>query len=259
LVVTYQSLLTLAGLRYERLTNDDLALELLRTLNPLAAYRRPWRPELGNRSLREWICDVGIEDEGPGWQQMNGLLYTVLTMKWLPEKSFPGVMRKLIELDFPVSCSAEIVIPGESKAHHSLTKRLTRTESAQLGANARARTDIAATVAGESITETLKAILAGRERLVESLLVLIHMNTVANVESANNFLGWLSGLGSTFLVGIVSLLLAIGVAFIPLFAGSVISGDIGGAISRVARSAVGLVKGFGKGGGGGPGGGGGGG
>lgn len=95
--------------------------------------------------------------------------------------------------------------------------------------------------------------------LFSSLLVLIHMNTVANVESANNFLGWLSGLGSTFLVGIVSLLLAIGVALIPLFAGSVISGDIGGAISRVARSAVGLVKGFGKSGVGGPGGGGGGG
>ncbi|HEX4166764.1 MAG TPA: hypothetical protein VHZ55_14965, partial [Bryobacteraceae bacterium] len=173
LLAGYQSLLTLAGLRYERLTNDDLALELLRTLNPLAAYRRPWRPELGNRSLREWICDVGIEDEGPGWQQMNGLLYSVLTMKWLPEKSFPGVMRKLIELDFPVSCSAEIVIPGESKAHHSLTKRLTRTESAQLGANARARTDIAAAVAGESITETLKAILAGRERLVEYSLSVV--------------------------------------------------------------------------------------
>lgn len=83
--------------------------------------------------------------------------------------------------------------------------------------------------------------------LFSSLLVLIHMNTVANVESANNFLGWLTGLGSTFLVGIVSLLLAIAVAFIPLFAGYVINGDIGGAISRVARNAVGLVKGFGKG------------
>lgn len=173
LLAGYQSLLTLAGFGYERLTNNDLALELLRTLNPLAAYRRPWHPELGNRSLREWICDVGIEDEGPGWQQMNGLLYSVLTMKWLPEKSFPGVMRKLIELDFPLSCSAEIVIPGESKAHHSLTKRLTRTESAQIGANARARTDIAAAVAGESITETLKAILAGRERLVEYSLTVV--------------------------------------------------------------------------------------
>ena len=72
--------------------------------------------------------------------------------------------------------------------------------------------------------------------LFSSLLVLIHMNTVANVENANNFLGWLSGLGSTFLVGIVSLLLAIAVALIPLFAGSVINGDIGGAIGRVAEA-----------------------
>ncbi|HEY3453709.1 MAG TPA: hypothetical protein VGK64_03845 [Bryobacteraceae bacterium] len=82
--------------------------------------------------------------------------------------------------------------------------------------------------------------------LFSSLLVLIHMNSVANVENANNFLGWLSGLGSTFLVGMVSLLLAIAVALIPLFAGYVINGDIGGAISRVAGKAVGLVKSGGK-------------
>lgn len=169
----YQSLLTLAGLKYERLRTEDLSLELLRTLNPLTAYTRPWRPELGTRSVREWITDVGIEDEGPGWQQMNGLLYSVLTMKWLPEKSFPGVMRKLIDLDFPLSCSAEIVIPGESKAHHALTKQLTRSESAQRGADQRARTDVAAAVAGESITTTLKAILAGRERLVEYSLTVV--------------------------------------------------------------------------------------
>ncbi len=173
LLAGYQSLLTLAGLRYERLTTEELSLELLRALNPSVMHTRPWHPELGTRSVREWITDVGIEEEGPGWQQMNGLLYSVLTMKWTPEKSFPGLMRKLIDLDFPLSCSAEIVIPGESKIHHALIKRLTRTESAQRGADAKARTDIAAAVAGESITETLKAILAGRERLVEYSLTVI--------------------------------------------------------------------------------------
>jgi hypothetical protein len=173
LLAGYQSLLTLAGLRYQRLSTEEISLELLRALNPLAAHARPWRPEVANRSVREWITDVGIEDEGPGWQQMNGILYSVLTMKWLPEKSFPGVMRKLIELDFPLSVTAEIVIPGESKTHHALTKRLTRTESAQRGANATARTDVAAAVAGESITETLRAILAGRERLAEYSLTAV--------------------------------------------------------------------------------------
>ena len=169
----YQSLLMLAGLRYERLTTEELSLELLRALNPLMVPTRPWQQELGERSVREWMTDVGIEEEGPGWQQMNGLLYSVLTLKWTPEKSFPGVMRRLIDLDFPLSCSAEVVIPGESKTHHALTKRLTRTESAQQGADSRSRTDIAAAVAGESITETLKAILAGRERLVEYSLTVV--------------------------------------------------------------------------------------
>lgn len=77
-----------------------------------------------------------------------------------------------------------------------------------------------------------------------SLLVLINMNTVTAVENANGFLGFLSGLGSTLLIGIVSLVLAIAVALIPVLAGSIIAGDVGGAVGHVARSAGGLVKGL---------------
>ncbi|MGH9639878.1 MAG: hypothetical protein ACRD3Y_07445, partial [Bryobacteraceae bacterium] len=173
LLAGFQSVLSLAGLRYERLSNEELSLELQRALNPIVAHTRPWRPEIGTRSVREWIADTGIEEEGPGWLEMNGLLYSAITMKWLPEYSFPGVMRRLIELDFPLSCSAEIAIPGESKVHRALTKRLTRTESAQRGADNAKRTDIAADVAGQDITETLRAILAGRERLVEYSLTIV--------------------------------------------------------------------------------------
>lgn len=86
--------------------------------------------------------------------------------------------------------------------------------------------------------------------LFSSLMILIHMNTVASVENANGFLGWLSGLGSTFLIGIVSFVLAVAVALIPLFAGAVINGDIGGAVSRVAGAAGKFIPG--KRGGGGP-------
>jgi hypothetical protein len=85
--------------------------------------------------------------------------------------------------------------------------------------------------------------------LFASLMVLIHMNTVASVENANNFLGWLAGLGSTFLIGIVSVVLAVAVALIPVLAGSLISGDIGGAVSRVAFAAARFMPGKGKGGG----------
>jgi type IV secretory pathway VirB4 component len=76
-------------------------------------------------------------------------------------------MRKLIALDFPLTLSAEVTVPGESKIHRALKKRFTRTESAQRGQENTKRTDIEAEVAGQDITETLRAILAGRERLVE--------------------------------------------------------------------------------------------
>lgn len=173
LLAGYQSLFSLAGLEYHRLTSEEISLELQRVLNPTILSTRPYRPELGTRSVREWIANSGIEEEGPGWLQMSGLLYSVLTVKLLPEYSFPGLMRKLIELDFPLSCSAEIVVPGESKIHRALTKRLTRTESAQRGYDNQKRTDLAAEVAGHDITETLRAILAGRERVVECSLTVV--------------------------------------------------------------------------------------
>ncbi len=82
--------------------------------------------------------------------------------------------------------------------------------------------------------------------LFSSLMVLIHMNTVASVENANNFLGWLAGLGSTFLIGIVSVILALAVALIPMLAGTIINGDIGGAMSRVAGAAARFMPGRSK-------------
>jgi hypothetical protein len=82
--------------------------------------------------------------------------------------------------------------------------------------------------------------------LFSSLMVLINMNTVTAVENANGFLGFLSGLGSTLLIGIVSLVLAIAVALIPVLAGSIINGDVGGAIGRVAGRAAGLMKSRGR-------------
>jgi TrbL/VirB6 plasmid conjugal transfer protein len=82
--------------------------------------------------------------------------------------------------------------------------------------------------------------------LFSSLMVLINMNTVTAVENANGFLGFLGGLGSTLLIGIVSLVLAIAVALIPVLAGSIINGDVGGAIGRVAGRAAGLMKSRGR-------------
>jgi len=185
LLAGYQSVFALVGLEYHRLTNEELSLEIQRALNPTLLSTRPYRPELGTRSVREWITNTGIEEEGAGWLQMHGLLYSVLTVKLLPEYSYPGVMRKLLALDFPLTCSAEIVVPGESKIHRALTKRLTRTESAQRGSdNMSKRTDIAAEVAGQDITETLRAILAGRERLVEySLTVVVRTSQPIRTEA----------------------------------------------------------------------------
>ncbi|MBV9179832.1 MAG: hypothetical protein JO356_00855 [Acidobacteria bacterium] len=74
--------------------------------------------------------------------------------------------------------------------------------------------------------------------LFSDLLVAINMNTVDAVKSANGFLGGLLGVGSMLLIALASLVLAIGVALIPILAHMIIQGDIGGAVGKVAGTAV---------------------
>jgi hypothetical protein len=41
------------------------------------------------------------------------LLYSFISLKDLPDATFPGVLRELVVVDFPIVIAAEIVLPDQ--------------------------------------------------------------------------------------------------------------------------------------------------
>ncbi|HEY2236994.1 MAG TPA: hypothetical protein VGK01_26245, partial [Candidatus Angelobacter sp.] len=100
---------------------------LKRALNPLSPDRRPYRrPEeqLRYSSAREQMADVSIVDETDGYLNLSGVLYSFVSLKELPDATFPGVLRELIGLDFPIIVNAQITIPDQAKVLKGYKGRL---------------------------------------------------------------------------------------------------------------------------------------
>ena len=81
-----------------RLTDAEIFLEVKRSLNPLLLDPIPLRrPEssLQHHSTREQIVNTNIEHEEETYIRVGGLLYSFITLKDLPDATFPGILRDL--------------------------------------------------------------------------------------------------------------------------------------------------------------------
>ncbi len=101
------------GMQFSRMPGDDLFFEIKRALHPLGndrvPYRRPQTSVL-YESARSQMANVNIEDELDEYLKIGGLLYSFISLKDLPDATFPGVLRELVVIDFPIVIIAEIVI-----------------------------------------------------------------------------------------------------------------------------------------------------
>ena len=81
------------GMSVQRLTDEEMFLELKRAMNPLfrddIAYRRP-ELTIDYRSAREQAANTHIEDDQETYIKIGGLLYSFLSLKDLPDATYPG-------------------------------------------------------------------------------------------------------------------------------------------------------------------------
>ena len=110
-----------------RMTDHDLFLEIKRALHPLGEdhlrLRRP-QAQLRYESARSQAANVNLEDELDDYLKIGGLLYSWISLKDLPDATFPGVLRELIVMDFPLVMNVEVVLPDQTKAMKQYKSRL---------------------------------------------------------------------------------------------------------------------------------------
>jgi hypothetical protein len=170
-----QTALSAAELGPRRLTDEELFLETKRALNPLAPDSRPYRrPEdhLRYSSAREQITDVSITDETDTYLNIDGVLYSFVSLKDLPDATFPGVLRELVGLDFPVIVNGNITIPDQAKILKGYKGRLRKMQAAQRDSNGGFKINVEARVAEEQLARVQQDIISSSVKAAKLSLVI---------------------------------------------------------------------------------------
>src|SRR5438876_4994813 len=99
LMAGVEATLQSTGMKLTRMSSHDLFLEIKRALNPLGndvvPYRRP-EASIFYESARSQVANVNIEDELDDHIKIGGLIYSFVSLKDLPDATFPGVLRELV-------------------------------------------------------------------------------------------------------------------------------------------------------------------
>src|SRR6202047_3027639 len=167
-----QATLEATGMQPRRLTEQEMFLEVKRALNPLMSDTRPYKQGLAYDSARAQIANVNIEDEQDGHLKVGGLLYSWVSVKEMPDATFPGITRELVGQEFPLVISAEVTIPDQSKIMRAYKRRLLRMQAAQRDIHGGFKINIEAQIAQEQLIQTLQDVVSSSLKVCQlSLLV----------------------------------------------------------------------------------------
>jgi len=76
-----------------------------------------------------------------------------------------------------------------------------------------------------------------------ALMTAVQVNQVSNILNKQGFIGFFQGLGDSSLLGLASIFYALALALIPLIARRLISGEVGGTVFSLVKSAA-MVAGY---------------
>ncbi len=158
-----ETALQAAELGARRLSDDEVFLETKRALNPLRPDLLPYRRSndlLDYRSARQQITDVSIVDETDSYLNVDGILYTFVSLKELPDATFPGTLRELTALDFPIIVTAQLTIPDQAKVLKAYKSRLRKMQAAQRDSHGGFKVNVEAQVAETQLFKVQQDIIS---------------------------------------------------------------------------------------------------
>src|SRR5712672_1984609 len=170
-----QATLQSTGMTLSQMSGDDLFLEIKRALHPLGDDRVPYRrpgTSVTYESARSQITNVNIEDELDEYLKIGGLLYSFISLKDLPDATFPGVLRELVVIDFPIVITAEIVLPDQAKSVKQYKSRLRKMTAAQKDIHGGFLLNVDAQVAEHQLIKVLQDLIASSLKSCEMSLTI---------------------------------------------------------------------------------------
>jgi type IV secretory pathway VirB4 component len=159
------------GLQARRMSDQEMFLEVKRALQPLGEDPRPYSQGLAYESARSQTANVNIEDELDDHLKIGGLLHSLVSLKEMPDATFPGIMREILGQEFPIVVSAEVTIPDQSKIMRSYKRRLLRMQAAQRDIHGGFKINVEAQIAQKQLIKTLQDVVSSSLKVCQFSLV----------------------------------------------------------------------------------------
>jgi hypothetical protein len=162
------------GMSIRRMSHQDLFLEIKRALHPLGDDTLPFRSaneSLWYESARSQAANVNIEDEQDDYLKIAGLLYSWISLKDLPDATFPGILRELVVMDFPLVINAEVTLPDQSKSIKQYKGRLRKMLAAQKDFHGGFRINVDAQVAEHQLIQVLQDLISSSLKACQMSLI----------------------------------------------------------------------------------------
>ena len=171
LMAGIEATLEATGQQARRMTHQQMFLEVKRALQPLGDDQRLYKQGMAYESARSQAANVNIEDEEDDHLKVGGLLYSWISLKEMPDATFPGIMRELVAQEFPVVVSAEVSIPDQSRIMRSYKRRLLRMQAAQRDIHGGFKINVEAQIAQEQLVKTLQDVVSSSLKVCQFSLV----------------------------------------------------------------------------------------
>jgi len=163
------------GIGARRMTHQEIFLELKRALNPLHQDTIPLMPpekQFAYESARSQAANVNLEDEADDHIKIGGLLHSYISLKDLPDATFPGMLRELLSMPFPLVINVELTLPDQAKVQKQFKSRLRKMMAAQRDIHGGFRLNVDAQVAEEQLIEVLKKVISSSLKVCEASLII---------------------------------------------------------------------------------------
>ena len=177
IVTGIESAMKAGGLGPERMTEEELFLEVKRAMRPTDPDRKPFRAHLTEAryiSPRERATTVSILGQTETYLNVGGLLWSFVTLNAPPDGTYPGILRQLMTIGFPIVISTQVTIPDQRTVLDRYKKKLRKMQAAQKDSKGNLRVDVTAQVATQELIQIQQELIANSVKTAHVSMVIGH-------------------------------------------------------------------------------------
>lgn len=187
-----ESTMNAAELKPTRLTHRELFSSTQDAIGPFCPVRsRMYLNPVSDHemSVRDLLATVHLDGLTESYISIDRTLWGVVTLKDPPERTFPGIIRKLLILGFPLTISTNIEIPDQTKILNHYQKSQKKMRNAQVDLRGRPRHDAVAAQVEKELGDISSRILASSTKACKVSISVafrtsFQANTTAEFEKA---------------------------------------------------------------------------